>query len=71
MKRKAKELQAARVSSGKGRNFLSGFSGGNTGTQQPQRTDNIPAVVGDLAQPQEISTLKPTFNSRFVIQSIK
>uniref|UniRef100_T2MG56 Coatomer subunit delta n=1 Tax=Hydra vulgaris TaxID=6087 RepID=T2MG56_HYDVU len=63
MKRKAKELQAARVSAGKSRTFLSGFAGGNTVNQQPQRTDNVP-TVGDLAQPQEISAPKQTFNSR-------
>lgn len=55
MKRKAKELQAARVTAGKGRSLLGGFGSGTSGTSSggyPTRQDNAPSV-GDTATPTE------------------
>lgn len=62
MKRKAKELQAARVSAGKGRSLLGGFGSGS-GSQgsstggYSSRQDSTP-TVGDTATPVESPTPK-------------
>ena len=67
MKRKAKELQAARIASGKSRSLLGGFGngqGGGTGPgNYPTRQDNAPSV-GDVATPVETSTSK-SYPSRY------
>lgn len=65
MKRKAKELQAARIASGKGRSLLGGFAGGQgTGPgNYPTRQDNAPSV-GDVATPVETSAPK-SYPSRY------
>lgn len=59
MKRKAKELQAARISAGKGRSLLKGFAGGmgGSGSSAPSHNDYNP-TVGDHAQTQDISPQK-------------
>lgn len=64
MKRKAKELQAARISAGKGRSLLSGFSGGTGGAGSVNgsgggygRQGNNP-TVGDTATPLDNSPPK-------------
>ena len=67
MKRKAKELQAARVASGKGRSLLGGFGSGQGGSgsgNYPTRQDNAPSV-GDIATPVETSASK-SYSSRYL-----
>ena len=61
MKRKAKELQAARVSAGKGRSYLPGFGGAST-SGGSVRSDITP-VIGDSAAPQET---KPSYSARWI-----
>jgi len=65
MKRKAKELQAARISAGKGRNLLKGFSGGMGGGSSGGSTvpDYMP-TVGDHAQTNEIPEQKTSYTAR-------
>jgi len=62
MKRKAKELQAARVSAGKGRNYLPGFSGNSGSGMNQSRSESVTPVVGDSAFSTE--TTKPAYSSR-------
>lgn len=54
MKRKAKELQAARISASKGRSLLGGFGSGSGGSSTGgyTRQDNTPSI-GDTAAPVE------------------
>ena len=71
MKRKAKELQAARVASGKGRNLLSGFGSGQGGSgpsSYPTRQDNTPSI-GDTAKPVETSTSK-SYPTRYAVKQL-
>lgn len=63
MKRKAKELQAARISAGKGgRSYLPGFGGSSNTSGGSMRTDVATPVIGDTATPQE--TTKSTYSAR-------
>jgi len=65
MKRKAKELQAARIGAGKGRNLLKGFTGGMSGSSTSNNINNdYTPTVGDHAQRNDVSEPKPSYTTR-------
>jgi len=68
MKRKAKELQAARITAGKGRSLLGGFGSGQAGGGgggYPNRQDNS-LNVGDTATPLETPASK-SYSNKYVL----